>query len=178
MRIACSPGGTPSGAADAPDDPPGKSQCPSLLSCCRPGQHCLGISLCGRAPGYARGQPCRERASERDQGAGREICGHLCQRKAAASGERTADRRHCVGQEISRHEPERHTDSQGTHRCHRKLLSCGVGSGWTAWRGTGIYTCMNRTFRSSTYLQSIHQRHSKTAARKTGGGWICGRLRR
>lgn len=26
--------------------------------------------------------------------------------------------------------------------------------------------------------QGIHQRHRKTAARKTGGGWICGRLRR
>ena len=51
--------------------------------------------------------------------------------------ERTADRRHSVGQEISRQEPERHADSQGTHL-----------------------------------------RHSKTAARKTGGGWICGRLRR
>ena len=41
------------------------------------------------------------------------------------------------GQEISRQEPERHADSQGTHL-----------------------------------------RHRKTAARKTGGGWICGRLRR
>ena len=41
------------------------------------------------------------------------------------------------GQEISRQEPERYADSQGTH-------------------------------------QSNH----KTAARKTGGGWICGRLRR
>ena len=82
------------------------------------------------------------------------------------------------GQEISRQEPEQHADSQGSHRCHRKLLSCGVSSGWTAWRGTGIHTCMNRTLRSSTYLQSIHQRHRKTAARETGGGWICGRLRR
>ena len=54
----------------------------------------------------------------------------------------------------------------------------GTDGGQTAWRGAGIYTCMNRTLRSSTYLQSIHQRHSKTAARKTGGGWICGRLRR
>lgn len=44
--------------------------------------------------------------------------------------------------------------------------------------GAGIYTSRNRTLRSSTYLQGIHQRHSKTAARKTGGGWICGRLRR
>ena len=26
--------------------------------------------------------------------------------------------------------------------------------------------------------QGTHLRHSKTAARKTGGGWICGRLRR
>ena len=32
--------------------------------------------------------PRRERASERDQGAGREICGRLCQRKAAAPVER------------------------------------------------------------------------------------------
>lgn len=82
------------------------------------------------------------------------------------------------GWEFSRQEPERHADSQGAHRCHRKLLSCGVGSGQTAWRGTGIHTCMNRILQSSTYLQSIHQRHRKTAARKTGGGWICGRLRR
>ena len=35
--------------------------------------------------------------------------------------ERTAGRWHGVGQEISRQEPERHADSQGTHRCHRKL---------------------------------------------------------
>lgn len=46
------------------------------------------------------------------------------------------------------------------------------------WSGTEIYTCMNRTLRSRTHLQGIHQRHRKTAARKTGGGWICGRLRR
>lgn len=91
---------------------------------------------------------------------------------------RGAGGQHGVGQEISRQEPERHADSQGTHRCHRKLLSCGVGSGWTAWRGAGIHTCMNRTLRRSTYLQGTHLRHSKTAARKTGGGWICGRLRR
>lgn len=51
-------------------------------------------------------------------------------------------------------------------------------SGWTAWRGAGIYTSRNRTLRSSTYLQGTHLRHSKTAAWKTGGGWICGRLRR
>ena len=82
------------------------------------------------------------------------------------------------GSGSSRHEPERHTDSQGAHRCHRKLLSCGVSSGWTAWRGAGIHTCMNRTLRSRTHLQSTHLRHRKTAARKTGGGWICGRLRR
>ena len=50
---------------------------------------------------------------------------------------RGAGGQHGVGQEISRQEPERHADSQGTHRCHRKLLSCGVGSGWTAWRGSG-----------------------------------------
>lgn len=91
-----------------------------------------------------------------------------------ADGGQTARR----GQEISRQEPERHIDSQGAHRRHRKLLSCGVGSGQTAWLGAGIHTCMNRTLRSSTYLQSIHQRRSKTAARKTGGGWTCGRLRR
>ena len=90
---------------------------------------------------------------------------------------RGAGGQHGVGQEISRQEPERHADSQGTHRCHRKLPQ-ETDSGWTAWRGAGIYTGMNRTLRSSTYLQSIHQRHSKTAARKTGGGWICGRLRR
>ena len=54
----------------------------------------------------------------------------------------------------------------------------GADGGQTAWRGAGIYTGRNRTLRSSTYLQSIHQRHRKTAARKTGGGWICGRLRR
>lgn len=77
-----------------------------------------------------------------------------------------------------RQEPERHIDSQGTHQCHRKLLSCGVGSGWTAWHGAGIHTCMNRTLRGRTHLQGTHQQHSKTAARKTGGGWICGRLRR
>ena len=71
---------------------------------------------------------------------------------------------------LHQQEPERHADSQGTHRYHRKPLP--------PWSGAGIYTCMNRTLRSSTYLQSIHQRHSKTAARKTGGGWICGRLRR
>lgn len=91
---------------------------------------------------------------------------------------RGAGGQHGVGQEFSRQEPERHSDSQGTHLCHRKLLSCGVGSGQTAWHGAGIHTCMNRTLRSSTYLQSIHQRHRKTTARKTGGGWICGRLRR
>ena len=50
---------------------------------------------------------------------------------------RGAGGQHGVGQEISRQEPERHADSQGTHL-----------------------------------------RHSKTAARKTGGGWFCGRLRR
>lgn len=33
----------------------------------------------------------------------------------------------------------------------------GTDGGQTAWRGAGIYTCMNRTLRSSTYLQSIHQ---------------------
>ena len=31
------------------------------------------------------------------------------------------------GQEISRQEPERHADSQGTHRCHRKPLPSGNG---------------------------------------------------
>lgn len=82
------------------------------------------------------------------------------------------------GWEFSRQEPERHADSQGTHRCHRKPPPRGADGGQMAWRGAGIYTCMNRTLRSSTYLQGIHQRHSKTAARKTGGGWICGRLRR
>ena len=49
----------------------------------------------------------------------------------------------------------------------------GTDGGQTAWRGAGIHTCMNRTLRSSTYLQGTHQRH-----RKTAGGWICGRLRR
>lgn len=97
--------------------------------------------------------------------------------QTAASGERTAGRQHGVGQKISRHEPERHTDSQGAHRCHRKPPQ-ETDSGQTAWRGAGIHTGMNRTLRSSTYLQGTHQRHSKTAARKTGGGWICGWIRR
>lgn len=69
------------------------------------------------------------------------------------------------GQEISRQEPERHADSQGTHRRHRKPPP--------PWSGAGIHTSRNRTLRSSTYLQGTHQRH-----RKTAGGWICGRLRR
>ena len=45
-----------------------------------------------------------------------------------------ADRRHSVGQEISRQEPERHADSQGTHLCHQKPPR-GTDGGQTAWGG-------------------------------------------
>lgn len=39
--------------------------------------------------------------------------------------------------------------------------SRGADGGQMAWRGAGIYTCMNRTLRSSTYLQGIHQHTEK-----------------
>lgn len=46
--------------------------------------------------------------------------------------ERTAGRQHGVGQKISRQEPERHADSQGTHLCHQKPPR-GTDGGQTAW---------------------------------------------
>lgn len=42
------------------------------------------------------------------------------------------------GWEFSRQEPERHADSQGTHRCHRKPPPRGADSGQTARRGQEI----------------------------------------
>lgn len=78
--------------------------------------------------------------------------------------------------------PGRNRSGMPIHRAHTGAIANrrlrGTDGGQTAWRGTGIYTCMNRTLRSSTYLQGTHRSNHKTAARKTGGGWICGRLRR
>lgn len=56
--------------------------------------------------------------------------------------------------------PGRNRSGMPIHRAHTGAIKNrlrGTDGGQTAWRGAGIYTCMNRTLRSSTYLQSIHQ---------------------
>ena len=75
--------------------------------------------------------------------------------------------------------PGRNRSGMPIHRAHTGAIKNRPGERTADRRhGAGIHTSRNRTLRSRTHLQGTHLRHRKTAARKTGGGWICGRLRR